>query len=54
MSNSIDPSIIFDWPVLILIGFLLVGAIFIMFKLTVGSCYKPPAEFNRHQDKRAT
>jgi hypothetical protein len=52
MSNSIDSSIHFDWPIFVLIGFVVVGAVFMMLKLTVGSCYKPPPEFNRHQDKK--
>ncbi len=52
MSNSIDSSIHFDWPIFVLIGFVVFGAVFIMLKLTVGSCYKPPPEFNRHQDKK--
>jgi len=42
MSHSIDHSIDFDWKIFVLIGFLLFGAIFIMIKLTIGSCYKPP------------
>jgi hypothetical protein len=37
MSHSID----FDWTIFVLIGLLLFGAIFIMIKLTIGSCYKP-------------
>jgi hypothetical protein len=42
MSNPIDHSIHFDWTIFALIGFLIFGAIFIMIKLTVGSCYKSP------------
>jgi len=40
--NMSDHSIDADWTIFALIGFLLFGAIFIMIKLTVGSCYKYP------------
>jgi hypothetical protein len=52
MSNSIDPSITLDWPVFVLIGGLIFGAIFIMLKLTVGSCYKPPSASDDHRYKK--
>ncbi len=37
MSHSVE----FDWSIFVLIGFLLFAAIFIMIKLTIGSCYQP-------------
>ncbi|UJR33595.1 hypothetical protein I4U23_021032 [Adineta vaga] len=49
MSESIDSSIF------VLIGLFLIGTIYLMFKLTVGSCYKPPpplSKFHRQCDNK--
>jgi hypothetical protein len=54
MSNSIDGSIQLDWSIVLLMGLLLCGAVFIMFKLTVGSCYQPPLAVDRRQKRKET
>jgi hypothetical protein len=53
MSNSNHPDIIFDWWMIIYVGILIVGAVLIMLKLTVGSCYKPPPPIlNQNENKK--
>ena len=52
MSTSADHAAVLDWPILLLIGFLLIGAIAIMLKLTVGSCYKPPSASDRYEESK--
>ena len=52
MSSSADQAAVLDWPILLLIGFLLIGTIAIMLKLTVGSCYKPPSTSDQYEERK--
>lgn len=52
MSESIDSVTVIGWQLCLLIGFILIAAIMIMIKLTLGSCYVPPCALDRRQDRK--
>ena len=54
MSHSPDQTSVLDWPVLVLLAVLVLGAIAVMLKLTVGSCYKPPSVADRYHERKET
>ena len=54
MSSPADQTNVLDWPVLALLALLCLGAIGVMLKLTVGSCYKPPSAAERYHEKKET